>query len=117
MNNLDRELLRLHALSEVTASRFTRVYLKRTNRALATELLLLRKAGSGPGFIVDLSANGRQGYFYSFSEVLAFFGGRDALFHRHDYPELFKPMTQNASFGRPSIQFRRRRGAKVDKTE
>lgn len=107
--HLAADIERLSAIGEVTACRVRRLYSRRTRCSLSTELLKLRAAGKGPTFVVGKGTNGHLGYYYRFDELLAFFGGVDALFHRADRPELFVPVS--GSFGVPSAQHAKRRAA------
>lgn len=86
-----RELTRLTHLTQGSAWQFRRLYLKRTMRALPRELELLRQAKLGPGFVIRVAQNGKRSRHYDLKEVIAFFGGEAAIFHRRDQPEVFGP--------------------------
>lgn len=103
--NLEAELSRLQSIGDVAAGRFRSLYLRRTLRSIATELQYLRLAKQGPTFILDRVRNGvGKAYYYQFNQVLAWFGGREALFHRDDYPELWPHKG-----ARPSARYRKRK--------
>lgn len=110
-NRLSSELARFGLIGEVSAGRLHGLYLKRTLRAVTTELYQLRRASSlgGPKYVIGNGANGRTGYYYRFDDVLTFFGGVEALFHRSDWPELFVSTDPATTVSRPSTRLRAHR--------
>lgn len=106
--HLIHELARLSAIGRVSGARLKDLFLKDTLRGLGGELAALRKLGKGPGFVVGTATNSMTAYYYDYGEVVAFFGGAGALFHRYDEPEMFT-IRKGCNSAKPSARFRTHR--------
>lgn len=107
---LSLELARLEIVGEVSEARVKLLYSKRTLRSLqgeVRELAGLKKLSVTYG----MSQSGKRAAYFKFSEILALAGGKDGVFHRWDYPEIFEPSSDGAMFGKPSVRFRAHRTA------
>lgn len=87
--NLTRELARLALIVNGSKWQFRNLYLERTMRSLPRELTLLRDIGRGPGQVMCFAQNGKSSLYYDVAQVIAYFGGPAAIFHRRDRPEVF----------------------------
>ena len=92
------------SLEEITQTRLSKLYSRRTLRKISTELVLLRKAGATtPAYTHGVGTNGLHGFYYRWPDVLRFFEGVNGMLHKDDYPELFELGT------RPSTRLRHHR--------
>ena len=82
------------------------MYLKSTYRSLLRELHVAKAAGKGPAQTPFEVAPGVFVLKYKIEDVLAFVGGVEALFHRDDEPDLFRPVCSYAKRGVPSQRLR-----------